>query len=66
MTSQLTLDAENPSLHTVLRSLGLTTRPAGHGRKDIMRGEVVVLEAATAGEVWEWLRERATKGGERT
>lgn len=46
---QLTLDIESPSLHTALRSLGLTTRPAGYGRKDIMRGEVVVLEAATAG-----------------
>lgn len=65
MTNQLTLDVESPSLNTALRSLGLTTRPAGYGRKDIMRGEVVALEAATAGEVWEWLRERATKGGER-
>jgi hypothetical protein len=59
--TQLSLDVESPSLNTMLRSLGLHTRPASYGCKDIMRGSEVVLENVCAGEVWEWIRAQATR-----
>lgn len=44
------------TLNDVLKRLGYTTRPARLGRKDILKGDQVVLENATAQEVWEWLK----------
>lgn len=44
------------SLNAELRARGLTTRPSIPGRKDILRGGDVVLEAVTADDVWRWLR----------
>lgn len=47
-----------PSLNERLASLGLTKRKANpFGQYDIMRGDEVVLAAATAGDVWRWLKQ---------
>lgn len=43
------------TLNQVLTRLGYTTRPAGLHRKDILKGDQVVLANATAQEVWDWL-----------
>lgn len=48
------------TLNQRLAREGLTTRAGqGPGRRDIMRGDEVVMPNATAGEVWDWLRKRA-------
>jgi len=59
--AKLGTDPEGPTLNEILRSKGLTTRPASQGRKDILRGGKVVLGDAHAGMVWEWL----AAGGDR-
>lgn len=46
-----------PTLNETLRALGMTTRPAGLGTKDIISGALVLLTNARAQEVWDWLRE---------
>lgn len=46
-----------PTLNETLRTLGMTTKPAGHSTKDIISGASVLLENVRAGEVWDWLRE---------
>lgn len=46
-----------PTLNEVLRTLSLTTKPAGHGCKDITDGTTTLLANARAGEVWAWLRD---------
>lgn len=44
-------------LSDVLAQLGLKHRPGRFpGRRDILLGDVVLLESATAFGVWEWLR----------
>lgn len=45
------------SLNETLAELGYTTRPAMLSRKDILKDGQVILPAASAHEVWEWLKE---------
>lgn len=45
------------TLNEALHALGMTTRPAMDGRKDILSGASVLLENVRAGEVWDWLRD---------
>lgn len=49
-------DVGEPSLHDVLESLGMDTRPGRFGRKDIIKGDEVLF-TGHAHEVWEWLQE---------
>lgn len=43
------------TLNAQLSALGLTTRPAGHGRKHVLDGDRVVC-TGRAHDVWLWLR----------
>lgn len=56
--SKLPLASAGMNLLEVLAELRLRTADCAHGRKDVLDTEGnVLLEAATAGEVWDWLRE---------
>jgi hypothetical protein len=57
--SRTPVAAQDETLNEVLARLGYTTTPALFGRKDVVSvatGELV-LEGATAGQVWDWLRQ---------
>jgi len=45
------------SLNETLAELGYNTQPAMLSRKDILKGEEVILKAVSANDVWEWLKE---------
>ena len=52
---------EGPTLNEAIKARGLTTRPSANGpgrfgRRDLMRGDQVVLADGTPIEMWEWLR----------
>lgn len=52
------------NLNMKLARLGLHKRKANaFGQFDIMRGDEVWLAAATAGEVWRWLRDECPDAG---
>jgi len=52
-----------PTLTQALAMAGLSHRPSGPHptrmhRHDVMDGHQTVLESVTAGQVWDWLREK--------
>lgn len=49
--------AQDPTLNEVLTGLGLTKCKNSGYRYDILRDGQILLEAASAGEVWAWLKE---------